>query len=86
MALSDMSEGYLRKGAIGTLRSEEEIYDIGPETIKFFQGIIKNAKTIFFNGPLGMIETMHSRTARARFLTQSQKSYCLQSCRRRRDA
>ena len=56
MALKDMGEGYLRKGAIGTLRSEEEIYDIGPETIKFFKDIIKGAKTIFFNGPLGLFE------------------------------
>lgn len=56
MALKDLSEGYLRKGAIGTLRHEEEIYDIGPETIKFFREIIKSAKTIFFSGPMGMFE------------------------------
>lgn len=56
MALKDLSEGYLRTGAIGTLRNEEEIYDIGPETIKFFKEIIKSAKTIFFNGPMGLFE------------------------------
>jgi 3-phosphoglycerate kinase len=56
LALADLSEGYLRKAAIGSMRSEEEIFDIGPETVKFFKEIIKDAKTIFFNGPLGMFE------------------------------
>jgi phosphoglycerate kinase len=56
LALKDLSEGYIRKAAIGSMRSEEEIYDIGPETVKFFKEMIKDAKTIFFNGPLGMFE------------------------------
>jgi len=56
MALKDLSEGYSRKAAIGTIRKEEEVYDIGPETIKVFKEIIKGAKTIFFNGPMGMFE------------------------------
>lgn len=56
LALKDASEGYLRTAAIGMMRSEEEIYDIGPETINFFTDIIKEAKTIFFNGPVGLNE------------------------------
>ncbi len=56
MALKDLSEGYLRKAAIGTIRIEEEVYDIGPETVKVFKEIIKTAKTIFFNGPMGLFE------------------------------
>jgi len=56
IALKNLEEVYLRRGGIGTLRKEEEIFDIGPETIKIFEAIIKNAKTILWNGPMGMFE------------------------------
>ncbi len=46
----------LKERAIGTVKREEDIYDIGPETIKVFTEIIKQAKTILWNGPLGMYE------------------------------
>lgn len=32
------------------------IYDVGPKTIRFFAGIIKEANTIIWNGPLGAYE------------------------------
>jgi phosphoglycerate kinase len=30
--------------------------DIGPKTVELFSGIIKNAKTILWNGPMGVFE------------------------------
>lgn len=50
------SKNHLRIGAIRTLKKEEDVYDIGPETIKLFVKIIKKAKTILWSGPLGMYE------------------------------
>lgn len=56
ISLEKMDEDYLREGAIGKVRREEKVFDIGPETIKIFSKIIKEAKMIFWNGPLGMVE------------------------------
>ncbi len=56
IALNNLKEGYLRKGGLGTLKKEEGVFDIGPESIKVFKKIIKPAKTILWNGPLGMHE------------------------------
>ena len=56
IALRDLKENYLRIGGIGTLRKEESVFDIGPESIKSFKEVIKKAKTILWNGPMGMYE------------------------------
>ena len=45
-----------REGAIGTIKKEEKIFDIGTETIKIFSEIIKEAKMILWSGPLGLSE------------------------------
>ncbi len=51
-----LEEGYLRKGAIGSVRKEEKVYDIGLETIKIFSEIIKGSKISFWKGPLEYIK------------------------------
>jgi phosphoglycerate kinase len=56
ISLVDYQQGYIREGGIGSIRKEEKVYDIGPETIKIFSEIIKTAKMIIWSGPLGMYE------------------------------
>lgn len=41
---------------------DEEIMDIGDQTIKKITHILKNAKTIIWNGPVGVFEFPHFRT------------------------
>lgn len=38
------------------VRANESIFDIGPETIRKFAQIVKTAKTLIWNGPMGLIE------------------------------
>ncbi len=47
---------YIRKAALGKIRKDEFILDIGPETIKMFSKIIELASTIIWSGPLGFFE------------------------------
>lgn len=56
MALKNLDQKYLRIGGVGTLRKEEDIFDIGPETIEKYKAIIKEAGTIIWNGPMGYSE------------------------------
>lgn len=56
MGLSNFDEDYSRIGGIGSIRKEEDVYDIGPETIEKYKNILSNAKTIIWNGPLGYFE------------------------------
>jgi phosphoglycerate kinase len=49
-------QSYIRQSGVGKVRKEELILDIGPETIELFSKIIKNAKMIFWSGPLGYFE------------------------------
>lgn len=52
--LSDDSESSAR--LVSQVDENEKIYDIGPDTIKEFVNIIKKAKTILWNGPVGAFE------------------------------
>lgn len=52
--LSENSEASVR--LISQIDDNEKIFDIGPDTIKAFIAIIKKAKTILWNGPVGAFE------------------------------
>lgn len=56
VGLKDHDEDYLRQSAVGKIRKEEQMFDIGPETIKIFSEIIEQSKTILWNGPMGYTE------------------------------
>ncbi len=42
--------------SVKSIKDNQFILDIGPETVKQFSDIIKNSKTVIFNGPLGLAE------------------------------
>lgn len=52
--LSDDAESSAR--LVSQVDDNEKIYDLGPDTIKKYVGIIKKAKTILWNGPVGAFE------------------------------
>lgn len=39
-----------------SIKKDDVILDIGPETIKLYAGIIKKSKTVLWNGPMGKFE------------------------------
>jgi phosphoglycerate kinase len=45
-----------RVADVADIRSKEVIYDIGPETIRAYAGLVKQARTLVWNGPLGWFE------------------------------
>jgi phosphoglycerate kinase len=52
VVLQDSSVVEISKG----LRDDQKALDIGPKTIAAFDAIIKRARTVFWNGPMGMFE------------------------------
>ncbi len=56
VSLVPIDPEYIHVAAVGKIRKEEECFDIGPETVELFSGILKIAKTIVWNGPLGYFE------------------------------
>ena len=52
----DFSSDCNKKVVAGDIPDDFEGLDIGPETIKLFSDIVKDAKTIVWNGPMGVFE------------------------------
>ncbi|HVE44237.1 MAG TPA: phosphoglycerate kinase [Gammaproteobacteria bacterium] len=52
--LAEGVEGQVR--LVSQIDDKEKIFDIGPDTVKRFVAIIKKAKTILWNGPIGAFE------------------------------
>ena len=42
--------------AVGEIPDEWEALDAGPETLKYFEKVVLESKTILWNGPLGVFE------------------------------
>jgi len=51
---SEDAESYVR--LVSQIDDKEKIFDMGPDTIKNFLTILKKAKTILWNGPIGAFE------------------------------
>lgn len=46
----------VRWGRGEVVAKNEIIYDIGPETIRLFASVVRQARTLIWNGPMGLIE------------------------------
>jgi phosphoglycerate kinase len=46
-----------RLDALGDIKKNEVILDIGPDTLHLYEKIIGHAKMVIWNGPMGLIET-----------------------------
>ena len=49
-------KGKMGVAPVGKIGGDELILDIGPETEKLFGEVIKSAKTVIWNGPMGLFE------------------------------
>lgn len=45
-----------RTDAMGDVRKNELVLDIGPDTVRLYENILKSAKMVMWNGPMGLIE------------------------------
>lgn len=51
------NEKEIKQRFINEIKNDECGYDIGPKTLEVFTQYLEDAKTIFWNGPVGMFET-----------------------------
>lgn len=56
IVVAKFEDGPARAVTPDKIRAEDYIFDIGPETVRLFSKYIKTAKTLIWNGPLGLIE------------------------------
>lgn len=69
---SEDAESYVR--LVSQIDDNEKIFDMGPDTIKTFVALIKKAKTILWNGPIGAFEIedfSHGTEAIAKAIAES---------------
>lgn len=71
---SDLQDTKARIASVGNIREDEHIVDIGPESEIRFRDILRNAGTIFWNGPFSIIENpafRHGSEALARTIGET---------------
>lgn len=51
--------GAVKVKSINNVGKDDYIFDIGPKTINFYSRFIKKARTLVWNGPMGMFENTH---------------------------
>lgn len=56
VCVAHVATGRVRVASVNNVLRDESIFDVGPDTIKLFDSIIKRAKTIVWNGPMGFAE------------------------------
>lgn len=69
-------KGKVRVKEVGDIGKKDYIYDIGPETVRFYARFIKRANTLVWNGPMGWFENpdfQHGTMALTRFLASRSK-------------
>jgi len=57
--VSEVAEGGadVQKVSIDRVPGEAQIFDIGPQSVQVFESVLKECKTIVWNGPMGVFET-----------------------------
>lgn len=48
--------GRIKSKKVADVKKSETIFDIGPETVNLYAGMIKKAQTLIWNGPMGKFE------------------------------
>ena len=62
--VSNNSQSIKELRNINEIKDDEIGFDVGPKTIDIYKEILKDANTIFFNGPLGLFENKEFETAK----------------------